>query len=82
MECVADAVRCTRRVRGEDALQVGKATRKDAVRTAVGLIGQGISGVNIVDEAVRVYYPFEFAQFLRRERRKAPYSSFCSPTAR
>lgn len=49
---------------GEGTFQVQKATRKDAVKTTVGLICQGMDGVTIVDEADRVYQLSEFVQFL------------------
>jgi hypothetical protein len=40
---------------GEGSFRAEKTTRKDAVKTAVGLIGQGMEGVTITDENGRVY---------------------------
>lgn len=38
-------------------------TRKDAVKAAVDLIGQGMDGVTITDEDGRVFAPQEFSRF-------------------
>ncbi len=46
---------------GEDTFIVDKATRKDAMETAVGLLGQGMSGVTIMGDDGRVYTTSEFA---------------------
>jgi hypothetical protein len=48
---------------GEGSFRAEKTTRKDAVKTAVGLIGQGMEGVTITDENGRVYTRPEFAAF-------------------
>jgi hypothetical protein len=48
---------------GEGHFRAEKTTRKDAVKTAVGLLGQGMEGVTITDEAGRVYQPTEFPAF-------------------
>ena len=50
---------------GEGAFHAEKATRKDAVETAVGLLGQGLQRVTITDEAKRVYQSSEFVAFLQ-----------------
>ena len=41
-----------------------KATRKEAVETAVGLLAQGMKDVTITDEQGRVFKPPEFDEFL------------------
>jgi hypothetical protein len=40
---------------GEGSFRAEKATRKDAVKTAVDLIGQGVEVVTITDEGGRVF---------------------------
>jgi hypothetical protein len=50
---------------GEASFRAEKATRKDAIRTAVGLLGQGMDGVTITDEAGRAYTHAEFTRFYR-----------------
>jgi hypothetical protein len=50
---------------GDRPIRAEKATRKDAVMTAVGLIGQGMVGVTITDEAGRVFDPPQFPQFFK-----------------
>jgi hypothetical protein len=52
---------------GEGQFRAEKATRKDAVKTAVGLLGQGMEDVTITDEAGNVYEPSEFADFFAAE---------------
>jgi hypothetical protein len=46
--------------KGEGFVRVEKATRKDAMETAVGLLGQGFKKVLIAVESGRVYTPTEF----------------------
>jgi hypothetical protein len=48
---------------GEGSFRAEKATRKDAIETAVGLMGQGMEGVTITDETGRIYRPSEFDKF-------------------
>jgi hypothetical protein len=50
---------------GEGSFRAEKASRKDAIRVAVGLIGQGMEGVTITDEAGRVYTDTQFPDFFR-----------------
>jgi hypothetical protein len=50
---------------GEGSFREEKPTRKAAVETAVGLVGQGMEGVTITDEAGRVFQTAEFAAFFR-----------------
>lgn len=45
----------------ESSFTVTKATRKDALETAKGLLGQGLSGVTITGDG-RVYTTREFAR--------------------
>jgi hypothetical protein len=52
---------------GDGPFCAEKATRKDAVMTAVGLIGQGMVGVTITDEAGRVFDPPQFPQFFKND---------------
>ena len=52
---------------GEGSFRVDKVTRKDAVETAVGLLGQGMEGVAIADEAGRIYRTSKFERFLADE---------------
>jgi hypothetical protein len=52
---------------GEGSFRADKATRKDAIETAVGLLGQGMEGVTITDEAGRVYRSSEFDKFFLDE---------------
>ena len=40
---------------GEGSFTVNEATKKDALETALGLMGQGMTGVVIMDEEGRVY---------------------------
>jgi hypothetical protein len=50
---------------GEGTFTVRKTTRKDAFETAVGLMGQGMDGVIILDEETgRTYKSSEFADFI------------------
>jgi hypothetical protein len=48
---------------GEGTFLADKATRKDALETAIGLLGQGMTGVTIMGENGRVYKPSEFDEF-------------------
>jgi hypothetical protein len=48
---------------GEGTFLADKATRKDAIETAVGLLGQGMTGVTIMGDDGRVYKPSEFDEF-------------------
>jgi len=48
---------------GESAFRVTKATRKDALETAVGFLGQGMENVSIIDEKGRVFSTQEFSLF-------------------
>jgi hypothetical protein len=50
---------------GEGSFQVETPTRKAAVETAVGLVGQGMDGVTITDETGRVFETAEFSAFFR-----------------
>jgi hypothetical protein len=52
---------------GAGAFRAVKLTRKDAVLTAVSLVGQGMDGVTITDEGGRVYGPTEFRQFFEND---------------
>ena len=52
---------------GGGAFRAVKLTRKDAIRTAVNLVGQGMNGVTIADEDGRVYGPTEFWQFFEKD---------------
>jgi hypothetical protein len=54
-------VRATSNKPGEGSLTVTKATRKDALETAKGLLGQGLSSVTITGDG-RVYTTLEFAR--------------------
>jgi hypothetical protein len=47
---------------GEGTFIADKATRKGAMETAVGLLGQGMSGVTIMGDDGRVYTTAEFAR--------------------
>jgi hypothetical protein len=49
---------------GEGSFREEKPTRKAAVETAVGLVGQGME-VTITDEAGRVFQTSEFGAFFR-----------------
>jgi hypothetical protein len=49
---------------GEGSFTVSKATRKDALETALGLLGQGMTGVMIIGDGC-VYTTQEFAQTFR-----------------
>lgn len=49
---------------GERSFRADKTTKKDAVEAAVGLLGQGMEGVTITDEAGRVYGAPDFDKFL------------------
>ncbi len=46
---------------GEPPFRVKKATRKDALETALGFLGQGMENVSIVDEHGRVFSAHEFS---------------------
>jgi len=46
---------------GEPPFRVTKATRKDALETAIGFLGQGMQNVTIVDETGRVFSIQEFS---------------------
>ena len=46
---------------GEPPFRVSKATRKDALETAIGFLGQGMQNVSIVDETGRVFSIQEFS---------------------
>ena len=48
----------------EGSMRGEKATRKDAVETAMGLLAQGMQDVTITDEKGRVFKPSEFDEFL------------------
>jgi hypothetical protein len=48
---------------GEDSFRAEKTTRKDAVKTAVDLLGRGMGVVTITDENGRVFEVQEFAKF-------------------
>jgi hypothetical protein len=61
---MAFVVRADSKKPGEGAFIVDKATRVDAFETAVGLLGQGMSGVTIMGDDGRVYQAIEFAEFL------------------
>jgi hypothetical protein len=50
---------------GEDSFRAEEPTRKAALKTAVGLVGQGRDGVTITDETGRVFETAEFAVFFR-----------------
>jgi hypothetical protein len=47
---------------GEGSFTVTKATRKDALETAVGLLDQGIASVTITGDDGRIYTTPEFAK--------------------
>jgi len=49
---------------GEGSFTVTKSTRKDALETAVGLLGQGMTGVTIMGDG-RTYTTPEFAEILK-----------------
>lgn len=51
---------------GEGSFTVTKTTRKDALETAVGLLGQGMTGVTITENG-SVYTTPEFAKRFREE---------------
>ena len=55
---------------GAGAFQAVKLTRKDAVLTAVSLVGQGMDGVTITDEDGRVYGPTEFRRSSKTTNRQ------------
>jgi hypothetical protein len=55
-------VQATSNKPGEGSFTVTKATRKDALETAVGLLGQGLSSVTIIGDNGRVYTTPEFAK--------------------
>jgi len=46
---------------GEPSFRVTKATRKDALETAISFLGQGMQNVSIVDETGRVFSIQEFS---------------------
>jgi len=46
---------------GEPPFRVTKATRKDALETAIGFLGQGMHNVTIVYETGRVFSIQEFS---------------------
>jgi hypothetical protein len=50
---------------GRGSFRAEKPTRRDAVETALGLLGQGLSEVVIIDEdgEGRTYTPSEFDEF-------------------
>ena len=50
------------------AFRAVKLTRKDAILTAVNLVGQGMNGVIIADEDGRVFGPTEFWQFFEKDK--------------
>ena len=54
-------VQATSNKPGEGSFTVTKATRKDALETAKGLLGQGISSVTIISDG-RVYTTAAFAK--------------------
>ena len=54
-------VQATSNKPGEGSFTVTKATRKDALETAKGLLGQGLSSVTITGDG-RVYTTREFAR--------------------
>jgi hypothetical protein len=58
---MAFIVRATSNKPGEGSLTVTKATRKDALETAVGLLDQGLSDVTITGNG-RVYTTRQFAR--------------------
>jgi hypothetical protein len=48
---------------GEPSFRVSKATKKDALDTATGFLGQGMDAVSIIDEKGRTYTPSEFYDY-------------------
>ena len=46
---------------GVPPYRVTKATRKDALETAIGFLGQGMENVAIVDEKGRIFNTQEFS---------------------
>jgi len=52
---------------GGGAFRAVKLTRKDAILTAVNLVGQRMNGVTIADEDGRVFGPTEFLQFFEKD---------------
>ena len=48
----------------EGSMRAVKATRKDAVELATGLMAQGMQDVTITDAKGRVFKPLEFGRFL------------------
>ncbi|MET4514320.1 hypothetical protein [Bradyrhizobium sp. I1.7.5] len=54
-------VQATSNKPGEGSFTVSKATGKDALETAVGLLGQGLSSVTITGDG-RVYSTVEFSK--------------------
>lgn len=60
---MAFVVRADSRKPGEGTFLADKATRKDALETAVGLLGQGMTGVTIMGDDGRIYPPSEFDVF-------------------
>jgi len=61
------AVLANSRRPGQGAFRAVKLTRKDAILTAVNLVGQGMDGVAIAGEDGRVYGPTEFWQFFEKD---------------
>jgi hypothetical protein len=61
---MAFAVRADSGKPGEGIFHVNKTTRKDALETAVGLLGQGMMGVTITNDDGRVYTIMQFAKTL------------------
>jgi hypothetical protein len=58
-------VKANSRRPGEGSFQAEEPTRKAALKTAIGLVGQGMEGVTITDESGRVFETAEFAVFFR-----------------
>jgi hypothetical protein len=50
----------------DGTFQAEEATRSDAVKTAVDLLGKGMEGVTVTDETGRVFTPFEFGALVRK----------------
>jgi hypothetical protein len=50
---------------GEDSFRAEERSRKAALKTAIGLVGQGLEGVTITDENGRVFETADFAVFFR-----------------
>jgi hypothetical protein len=53
---------------GEGPFRAEKTTRKDAVLTAVDLLGQGFHDVTITDEAAQVFDHPQFGRFFTESK--------------